>query len=128
MKKLYKWFKENILRIKPIFKVKIEQSWFSEKYFCLKFSNNNGWTWEYLIRSERDIDSKYDGYTTEVRYFSADDVEYIVREYTTYDKCRVHNDTVYEDVMKENDIRYKRYVESQSKANDIVNSFNSRYK
>lgn len=92
------------------------------------FSNNNGWTWEYLLRSTRDIDSRYDGYTTEVRYFSADDVEYIAKEYTTYDKCRAHNDTVYEDVMEENDIRYKRYVESQSKANDIVTSFNSRYK
>jgi hypothetical protein len=128
MKKLYKWFKENVLRIKPIFKVKIEQSWFSEKYFCLKFSNNNGWTWEYLIESKIDIDSKYDGYTTTVRYFSANDVEYISKEYTTYDICRSHNDKVNEAVMKENEIRYKRYVESQSKANDIVTNFNSRYK
>ena len=86
MKKLYKWFKENILKIKPIFKVEIEQSWFSERYFCLKFSNNNGWTWEYLISDKLDIDSKYDGYTTEVRYFSADNVEYIAKEYTTYDR------------------------------------------
>lgn len=128
MKKLYKWFKENILRIKPIFKVKIEQSWFSERYFCLKFSNNNGWTWEYLLSSKLDIDSKYDGYTTEVRYFSADDVEHISKEYTTYDRCRSHNDAVREAVIRENNIRYKRYVESQSKANDIVTNFNSRYK
>lgn len=128
MKKLYKWFKENILRIKPKFKVKIEQSWFSERYFCLKFSNNNGWTWEYLISSTLDINSKYDAYTTEIRYFSADNVEYISKKYTTYEICRSHNDSVYEDVMKENDIRYKRYVESQSKANNIVNKFNSRYK
>lgn len=128
MKKLYKWFKETILRIKPIFKVKIEQSWFSEKYFCLKFSNNNGWTWEYLISDKLDIDSKYDGYTTEVKYFSADNVEHISKEYTTYDRCRSHNDKVHEAVMKENAIRYKRYTESQSKANDIVTNFNSRYK
>lgn len=128
MKKLYKWFKENILRIKPIFKVKIEESWFSEKYFCVKFSNNNGWTWEYLLSSKLDIDSKYDGYTTEVRYFPAEDVKYIAKEFTTYDRCRSHNDTVYEAVMKENDIRYKRYMETQSKAHDIATNFNSRYK
>ena len=128
MKKLYKWFKENILRIKPIFKVKIQQSYFSEKYFCLKFSNNNGWTWEYLLRSTRDIDSKYNGYTTEVKYFSAENVKYIAREYTTYDRCRSHNDIVHEAVIKENDIRYKRYMETQTKAKDIVTNFNSRYK
>ena len=128
MKKLYKWFKENILKIKPIFKIKIEKSWFSERWFCVKFSNNNGWSWEYLICDKLDIDSKYDGYTTEVKYFSADNVEHITREFTTYDKCRAHNDTVREAVMKENDIRYKRYMESQSKANDIVTNFNSRYK
>lgn len=128
MKKLYKWFKENILRIKPIFRVKIQQSCFSEKYFCVKFSNNNGWTWEYLIRSTIDIDSKYDGYTTEVKYFSADNVEHIAKEFTTYDRCRSHNDTVYEAVMKENDIRYKRYMETQSNAHDIATNFNSRYK
>ena len=128
MKKLYKWFKENILKIKPIFKVKIHPSWFSEKFFCLKFSNNNGWTWEYLIESKIDIDSKYDGYTTGVKYFSADNVEHIAREFTTYDKCRAHNDKVHEAVMKENEIRYKRYAESQSNANNIVTDFNSRYK
>ena len=128
MKKLYKWFKENILRIKPIFKVKIEESWFSEKYFCVKFSNNNGWTWEYLIRSKCDIDSKYDGYTTEVEYFSSDSIVRVAKDFTTYEKCRSHNDTVHEAVMKENDIRYKRYVESQSKAHDVVTNFNSRYK
>lgn len=128
MKKVYKWFKDNILRIKPIFKVKIHESWFSKRYFCLKFSNNNGWTWEYLISSKIDIDSKYDAYTTEVEYFSADEVEYIVKEYTTYDKCRAHNDKVYEAIIKENDTRYKRYIKSISKANDIVTNFNSRYK
>ena len=128
MKKLYKWFKENVLMIKPIFKIKIEESWFSERYFCVKFSNNNGWTWEYLICDKLDIDSKYDGYTTEVKYFSADNVEYITREFTNYEKCRAHNDTVHKAVMKENDVRYKRYVESQSKAYDVVTNFNSRYK
>lgn len=128
MKKLYKWFKENILRIKPIFKIKIEQSWFSERYFCVKFSNNNGWTWEYLICDKLDIDSKYDGYTTEVKYFSSDNVEHIAREFTTYGKCRAHNDNVREAVMKENNIRYKRYMDKQSKAYDVVTDFNSRYK
>ena len=128
MKKLYKWFKENILRIKPIFKVKIHQSWFSEKYFCLKFSNNNGWTWEYLISSKLDIDSRYDAYTTGVKYFSADSVAYIANACTSYDKCKAHNDAIRADVMKENDIRYKHYIETQTKANDIVTEFNSRYK
>lgn len=27
---MFKWFKEKVLGIKPIFKIKIETSWFSE--------------------------------------------------------------------------------------------------
>ena len=34
---MWKWFKEKVLGIKPIFKIKIETSWFSEVWFCVKF-------------------------------------------------------------------------------------------
>lgn len=40
--KIKEWVKVNILDIKPIFKIKIEKSWFSKKYYAIKFSNYIG--------------------------------------------------------------------------------------
>lgn len=84
MKKIIKWFKENILGIKPIFKIKIEQSWFSERWFCIKFSNNNGWSWEYIISERHDIDYSWNAKKITVEYWSADRIKDASQQYPNY--------------------------------------------
>jgi hypothetical protein len=56
-RKIKEWVKVNIFNIKPIFKIKIEESWFSKKYYAIKFSNNNGWSWRYLQEKGCDLSS-----------------------------------------------------------------------
>lgn len=41
VKTIFKFIKENILQIKPIFKIKIEESWFSKEYYCVKMLSGN---------------------------------------------------------------------------------------
>ena len=46
---IFKFIKENIFKIKPIFKIEIKESWFSKDWVYIRYSPNNGWTWYVLI-------------------------------------------------------------------------------
>ena len=89
--KIKEWVKVNILNIKPIFKIKIEESWFSKKYYAIKFSNNNGWSWRYLQEEGWDLSSHCDELECRVGYYSLDEVKYLSQTLTSYELCDEYN-------------------------------------
>lgn len=123
---MFKWFKEKILGIKPIFKVKFEQSWFSEKWYCVKFSNNNGWTWRYIIGSRHDIDSSCGEEIVKVDYFSLDRIESVAKKFSTYEACCQYNDEIIAEVEKNNKIKREKYKQKLGKTKKFVNEFNKK--
>lgn len=127
---IIKWFKENVLKIKsekakPVFKIKIVKTWFSDYWFNIKFSNNNGRDWEYIIDDTVDIFSPYDGLTTIKKDISATSIEDWARELNTYEKCRKHNDKIRENIEKTNEFRRKKYMEKRNKAESFIKKFNN---
>lgn len=126
---IIKWFKENVLKIKsekakPVFKIKIVKTWFSDDWFNIKFSNNNGRDWEYIIDDTVDIFSPYDGLTAIKKDISATSIEDWARELNTYEKCRKHNDKIRENIEKTNEFRRKKYIEKRNKAEKFIKKFN----
>lgn len=126
---IIKWFKENVLKIKsekakPVFKIKIVKTWFSDDWFNIKFSNNNGRDWEYIIDDTADIFSPYDGLTAIKKDISATSIEDWARELNTYEKCRKHNDKIRENIEKTNEFRRKKYIEKRNKAEKFIKKFN----
>lgn len=123
---MFKWFKEKVLGIKPIFKIKIETSWFSERYFCVKFSKNNGWKYEYLIEDKIDINSPCDELTTDIAYFAPYSLESIVKNLDSYEKCVEYNERVYTRIENINNERRSAYETHLSNAKSFINSFNKK--
>lgn len=123
---MFKWFKEKVLGIKPIFKIKIETSWFSERYFCVKFSKNNGWKYEYLIEDKIDIYSPCDELITDIAYFAPSSIESIVKNLDSYEKCVEYNERVYTRIENINNERRSAYDSQLSKAKSFINSFNKK--
>ena len=131
---IVKWFKKNVLKIKseetksekakPVFKIKIVKAWFSDNWFNIKFSNNNGRDWEYIIDDTVDIFSPYDGLTAIKKDISAASIEDWARELNTYEKCRKHNDKIRENIEKTNEFRRKKYMEKRNKAEKFIKKFN----
>lgn len=127
---IIKWFKENVLKIKsekakPVFKIKIVKTWFSDYWFNIKFSNNNGRDWEYIIDDTVDIFSPYDGLTAIKKDISATSIEDWARDLNTYEKCRKHNDKIRENIEKTNEFRRKKYMEKRNKAENFIKKFNN---
>lgn len=112
MKNIFRWFKENFLGIKKVFKLKVKESCFSPQYYYFKFSNNNGWTWEYIIREDNNVYSYCDELEPGIKYFSACDIESRAKDFSTYEKCREHNDWVMNNINKTNKQRREKYYNS----------------
>ena len=126
MKNIFRWFKENVLGVKKVFKLKVKESCFSPQYYCFKFSNNNGWTWEYIIRDEPDVYSYCDELEPCIKYFQACDVESRAKDFSTYEKCREHNDWVMDKINKTNKQRREKYYNSIENAKSFAKKFNKK--
>jgi len=96
----------------------------TDNWFNIKFSNNNGWDWEYIIDDTVDILSPYDGYKAIKKDISAASIEDWARELNTYEKCRKHNDKIRENIEKTNEFRRKKYMEKRNKAEKFIKKFN----
>lgn len=123
---MWKWFKENILRIRPVFKIKIEKSSFSSDYFCIKFSKNNGWKWYYIIDETTDIDSPCNELTAKVRYFRNESVKAFVEKLHTFQDCFDHNCKVYENIKRTNEDRISRYIKERESTKKFIKEFNNK--
>lgn len=124
MRNIIKLFKERVLGIKPIFKIKIEKASFSERFFCIKFSNNNGWSWEYIIDDKYDIYSPCSELTTNIAYWGPDSIEIIAKGFDSYEKCLAYNKRVLDNIEKTNISRRKTYEKSLKNANNFIDNFN----
>lgn len=124
---IVKWFKENVLKIKPIFKVKIVKTWFSDKWYNIKFSNDNGWTWYYIIEEGTDYCSPYYALKAREKDFRFDTVESWAKQFDTYKKCRENNDNVYKRIKEINAEKRKNYEEKLQKAENAITKFNTKH-
>jgi hypothetical protein len=127
IKRFFKFIKERVFNIKPFFKIKIEQSWFSERYYCIKFSNNNGHKWEYILCDVHDFDTTHpNGLKMEPAYINAADVVQFAKEFKTYDDCVKYNAKVAEKVFKNNQIEYESYEKGMTRCKNDIEAFNKR--
>ena len=124
--KIKKWVKVNILNIKPIFKIKIEESWFSKKYYAIKFSNNNGWSWRYLQEEAWDLSSHCDELKCSVAYFSLDEVKNLSQKLTSYELCDEYNRKIHEKIAAINSERRKKYFDDINDGIEYMNEFNKK--
>lgn len=122
--KIKEWVKVNILDIKPIFKIKIEESWFSKKYYAIKFSNNNGWSWRYLQEEGLDLSSHCDELECRVGYYSLDEVKYLSQTLTSYELCDEYNMELHEKIATINSERRKKYLEDIDDGVEYMKEFN----
>lgn len=123
-RKIKEWVKVKILNIKPIFKIKIEESWFSKKYYAIKFSNNNGWSWRYLQEKGWDLSSHCDELECRVGYFSLDEVKNLTQTLTSYELCDEYNMKLHEKIATINSERRKKYFEDIDDGVEYMKEFN----
>lgn len=123
-RKIKEWVKVNIFNIKPIFKIKIEESWFSKKYYAIKFSNNNGWSWRYLQEEGWDLSSHCDELECRVGYFSLDEVKNLSQTLTSYELCDEYNMKLHEKIAAINSKRRKKYLEDIDDGVEYMKKFN----
>lgn len=124
--KIKEWVKVNILNIKPIFKIKIEESWFSKKYYAIKFSNNNGWSWRYLQEEAYDLSSHCDELKCRVGYFSLNEVKYLSQTLTSYELCDEYNRKLHEKIAAVNSERRKKYFDDIDDGVEYMKKFNKK--
>ena len=122
--KIKEWVKFHILDIKPIFKIKIEESWFSKKYYAIKFSNNNGWSWRYLQDEGWDLSSHCDELECRVGYYSLDEVKYLSQTLTSYELCDEYNRKLHEKIAAINSERRKKYLDDIDDGVEYMKEFN----
>jgi hypothetical protein len=117
LNKIIKFIKEDILRIRPIFKIKIVQSDFSKEFFNIEFSKNNGWTCDYIIRAGiNDIDCYY----PEIDNIYYTNIESFASKFKSYDDCINYNKSIYNLIKQKNNIKDAGYT----KAIDFIDNFN----
>lgn len=124
LSKIKEWVKFHILDIKPIFKIKIEESWFSKKYYAIKFSNNNGWSWRYLQEEGLDLSSHCDELECRVGYYSLDEVKYLSQTLTSYELCDEYNRELHEKIAAINSERRKKYLDDIDDGAEYMKEFN----
>ena len=126
IKKCINWFKINVLNIKPIFKIKIEKSWFSDQYFAIKFSNNNGWSWRYIQDYKYDAFSHCDEIESEIAYFNPDRLKEITNQLTSYELCDAYNKKVIDHINNTNTERREKYFAKVNAGIEFMNEFNKK--
>lgn len=120
------WFKRNILKkAETGFKIKIVKSWFSSDWYNIKFSNDNGGSWAYIIDDTADIFSPYGGLKSIIKDISSSSIKQWARDLDTYEKCVRHNKRVREHIDRTNDIRRTRYITEQKETEDFIKKFNN---
>lgn len=126
IKRCINWFKINVLNIKPIFKIKIEKAWFSDRYFAVKFSNNNGWSWRYIQDYKYDAFSHCNEIECEIAYFNSDRLKEITSELTSYELCDAYNKKVIDYINDTNTERREKYFAKVNAGIEFMNEFNKK--
>lgn len=127
VKTIFKFIKEDILQIKPIFKIKIEESWFSKEYYCVKFSENNGWTWTYLLKSTKIAFPSFPGEEAlEKLVVNINNVVGFAKNFKTIDDCIKYNQDAINKMREHNAICKKEYLQKLNNTQEKIRKFNSK--
>lgn len=121
---MFKWFKEKVLGIKPIFKIELEKAHSDGLWYYIKFSNNNGWTWQYILDETWVPFSYCDEKETEHKWFSVKNLKYAVEEFKTYDDCVKYNNRVIKKIEQYNEFQRKQYDERIREAEKLIEKIN----
>ena len=128
VKTIYRFIKENILQIKPIFKVKIEESWFSKEYYYVKFSKNNGWTWTYLLKSIKIAFPSFPGEEAlEKLVVNRNNVVGFAKNFKTIDDCIKYNQDTINKMKEHNAICKEEYLQKLKTSTKDIKEFNKRF-
>jgi hypothetical protein len=126
--KIIQWIKENIFNIKPIFKIQIKNSWFSDSYKYIRFSNNNGHKWYVIISKENDIDeNRYTKYKIDTKYIHFDNVESFIKynDLNSFENCIKYNEIILNEIDKDNFNNYTNYTNKFKEVQKYINDFNN---
>lgn len=126
IKRCINWFKINVLNIKPIFKIKIEKAWFSDRWFAIKFSDDNGWSWRYIQDYKYDIFSHCSEIECEIAYFEPDRLKEITERLTSYELCDAYNKKVIDYINNTNTERRQKYFAKINAGKEFMKEFNKK--
>ena len=126
MKNIIKWIKESIFRIKPIFKIEIKESWFSEKYVYIRYTKDNGFHWYVIPEAESDYDVSWNKLKIKYKYIPIDSIESFIKynNFKTFEDCEKYASEVYDEVDKHNKIAYTKYKESIKTGKRFIKQYN----
>lgn len=126
MKNIIKWIKENVFRIKPIFKIEIKESWFSEKYVYIRYTKDNGFHWYVIPEAESDYDVSWNKLKIKYKYIPIDSIESFIKynNFKTFEDCEKYASEVYAEVDKHNKIAYTKYKESIETCKRFIKQYN----
>jgi hypothetical protein len=117
---ILKYIKENILKYKPIFKIKIKKTWFSCEYYNIMFSKNNGWTYDYIYKARTDYDGPYETYYAEPDCFKFTEIKNILKyNYKTLEECISHNESVFKYIERRNNENEEHYLTERKEFSDF---------
>lgn len=126
---MFKFIKEKILRIKPVFKIQIKRSSFSNEYCYIRFSGNNGWTWQTILRAVDtfSFEADYDGQMhAETKYIPYDEVVSFAKQFKTLNDCINYNNKLIEKVKDNNKKAKKDYIKKVNNINNSIKNFNKK--
>jgi hypothetical protein len=126
---ILKFIKENIFRIKPIFKIEIKESWFSKDWVYIRYSPNNGWKLRVLITYNYDTSiAAWDKYKVDIEYIKINEVKEFIDEnqLNTFENCEKYNEKVYKMIKEHNEREYNEYVNNTQPGRDFVKQFNKK--
>lgn len=126
---ILKFIKENIFKIKPIFKIEIKESWFSKDWVYIRYSSNNGWNWYVIVEETIDADeNKWDKYKVETRYVKITCIEDFMKynDLSSFEKCEQFCEKIYDWVREHNERAYSEYVKKVNPGRNFVEKFNNK--
>ena len=131
-KQIIKWFKEDVLNIKPIFKIEIKESWFSPDYVYIRYSPNNGYKWYVITGGERDYETncRWKKYKVATAYYKIDCIETVINanNLNSYENCKAYVEKVYDWVEEHNAKAYEEYMNKIQPGRDFIKNFNKQSK
>lgn len=126
---IFKFIKEKIFKIKPIFKIEIKESWFSKDWLYIRYSPNNGWKWYVIVEEVMDSnENKWDKYKVETRYVKITDIKdfLYIHDLSSFEKCEQFCEKIYNWVREHNERAYTEYIKEIKPGRDFIEKFNNK--
>jgi hypothetical protein len=96
--------------------------------YYVKFSKNNGWSWEYFETSFMETSYYYPRYIINRMVISKNDLKNFVSLFKTYEDCKQYNNKIEKDAYEWNREQYIEYSKKEGEIIDFINTFNKSWK